>query len=93
MRSVQSLAVTASVLALVAASPALAQSQESQPTQPASQDSPVEPTPTPADQSTTQPSTNLAAENGKTSEPIVVTGSRIRRPDFSTPNPVQWGTW
>jgi len=88
MRSVQSLAVTASIFALIAATPALAQAQDSQPSQAATQDSPVEPTPTPADQSTTQPSTNLAAENGKTSEPIVVTGSRIRRPDFSTPNPV-----
>ena len=56
--------------------------------------SPTEATPTPTDEDTTPSSTNLAAENAKTPsaqsgvEEITVTGSRIRRPDFSTPNPV-----
>lgn len=94
MRSVQSLAVTASILALAAAaSPAFAQSQPRGTTQEgttpqSSQDSPVEPTATPTDETREPSSTNLAAENSKTTQEIVVTGSRIRRPDFSTPNPV-----
>ena len=51
--------------------------------------SPVEPTTTPADTNGQPSSTNLAANNSNAStNAIVVTGSRIRRPDFSTPNPV-----
>jgi outer membrane receptor protein involved in Fe transport len=76
-----------SVLALgVALAPqaAFAQSTD-QPT------SPVEATPTPTDEETQPSSTNLAAENPADASgqgTIVVTGSRIRRPDFTTPNPV-----
>jgi iron complex outermembrane recepter protein len=85
MRSLQPLIASASVLALIAgASPALAQSQPAQP----ATDSPVEPTPTPSDQAQLPSSTNLAADNDQTTGTIVVTGSRIRRPDFTTPNPV-----
>ncbi len=62
--------------------PALAQ-QQPQP------DSPVEATPTPTDEETEASPTNLAADNpAAEGETVVVTGSRIRRPDFSTPNPV-----
>jgi outer membrane receptor protein involved in Fe transport len=90
MRSGLSLSVTASVLALTAAlAPASAAAQ----TVPADQnDSPVEATPTPTDEDSQPSSTNLSAENAQLpdteQETIVVTGSRIRRPDFSTANPV-----
>ena len=55
---------------------------------------PTEATPTPTNEDTTPSPTNLSAENAQTPsaetgvEVITVTGSRIRRPDFSTPNPV-----
>jgi iron complex outermembrane receptor protein len=55
------------------------------------QDSPVEPTPTPTDETQQASSTNLSAENAEKpadESAIVVTGSRIRRPDFNTPNPM-----
>lgn len=99
MRSPQLFCVSVSLLAL--STPAFSQSQ--QPAVPAQPDaaqspqndvaapaqaSPVEPTPTPDAQSIQAPTTNLAAENGKNVQEVVVTGSRIRRPDFSTPNPV-----
>src|SRR5437868_6368136 len=81
--------MSASALALMTAlaTPAFAQAQSgTQPT--ANPDSPVEATPTPTDQASQPSSTNLAADNGQSQGTIVVTGSRIRRPDFSTPNPV-----
>jgi iron complex outermembrane receptor protein len=91
MRSLLSLTASASVLALsLTISPAAAVAQ----TQPATTpDSPVEPTPTPTDETEEASSTILSAENPAVqSSPgdntIVVTGSRIRRPDFDTPNPV-----
>ena len=86
MRSSQLLLVSASFFAL--STPAFAQDATTAPAQPANADSPVEPTPAPTDQSIAAPSTNLAANNGKNLSDVVVTGSRIRRPDFSTPNPV-----
>nr|WP_294169363.1 TonB-dependent receptor [uncultured Sphingomonas sp.] len=53
------------------------------------EDSPVEPTPTPTDETNEPSATNLAVENeAEAGAEIVVTGSRIRRPDFTTPNPV-----
>ena len=79
------LAISASAIALMA-TPAFGQAQSS--TQPANPDSPVEATPTPTDESAQPSSTNLAADNAQSQGTIVVTGSRIRRPDFSTPNPV-----
>jgi outer membrane receptor protein involved in Fe transport len=84
------LTVSVSALALANAAPALAQAQQAIPPRPPSsaQDSPVEATPTPTDETTQPSSTNLAAENPESSGSIIVTGSRIRRPDFSTPNPV-----
>src|SRR5690242_16279082 len=78
------LILSASVIALMA-TPAFGQAQSG--TQPAN-DSPVEATPTPTDEASQPSSTNLAADNGQSQGTIVVTGSRIRRPDFSTPNPV-----
>ena len=81
--SVSLAALAAVLLAPVAAT---AQTQPSE-----AQDSPVEPTPTPTDESEETSPTNLSAENaqvGAEEEAIVVTGSRIRRPDFDTPNPV-----
>ena len=82
------LSLTTSSLALVLgalAAPAAAQDQ----TTATPPDSPVEATPTPTDEDTEASPTNLAAENAEAEgEAIVVTGSRIRRPDFSTPNPV-----
>ena len=76
-----------SILALgVALAPQAAYAQSAdQPT------SPVEATPTPTDEDAQPSSTNLAAENpddASAQGTIVVTGSRIRRPDFTTPNPV-----
>jgi outer membrane receptor protein involved in Fe transport len=79
------LILSASVIALMA-TPAFGQAQSG--TQPANPDSPVEATPTPTDEASQPSSTNLAADNGQSQGTIVVTGSRIRRPDFSTPNPV-----
>ena len=65
-----------SILALsIGVTPAIA--QETAP--PAASDSPIEPTPTPTDETQEPSSTNLAAENPDTSQAIVVTGSRIRR--------------
>lgn len=83
----RSLLLTSSAFALALsafAAPAAAQDAQAQP------DSPVEATPTPTDEETEASPTNLAAENDQASgqETIVVTGSRIRRPDFTTPNPV-----
>lgn len=76
-------ASSAAFALVLAASPAGAQVQADP------QDSPVEPTPTPTDESQEASPTNLSAENADTAgETIVVTGSRIRRPDFDTPNPV-----
>jgi iron complex outermembrane receptor protein len=72
--------------ALIAGAPAMALAQ--QPTDQPAQDSPVEPTPTPTDETQQPSATNLSAENEDTQGTIVVTGSRIRRPDFNTPNPV-----
>jgi outer membrane receptor protein involved in Fe transport len=79
------LILSASVIALMA-TPAFGQAHSG--TQPANPDSPVEATPTPTDEASQPSSTNLAADNGQSQGTIVVTGSRIRRPDFSTPNPV-----
>jgi outer membrane receptor protein involved in Fe transport len=64
-------------------SPAIAQS-----TAAAQPESPVEATPTPTDESREPSPTILSAEDGTSGGAIVVTGSRIRRPDFDTPNPV-----
>jgi iron complex outermembrane receptor protein len=86
MRSSKLLLVSASLSAL--STPAFAQDVGPAPAQPATPDSPVEPTPAPTDQSIEAASTNLAANNGKNLSEVVVTGSRIRRPNFSTPNPV-----
>ena len=86
MRSPQLLLVSASFFGL--STPAFAQDAAPVPAQPATADSPVEPTPASTDQSIAEPSTNLAANNGRNLSEVVVTGSRIRRPDFSTPNPV-----
>jgi len=87
------LTTSAAAIALVLGSPALAATTGSsgQPTPATPQtDSPVEPTPTPTDEATQPSSTNLSAENAlkPAGEAIVVTGSRIRRPDFNTPNPM-----
>ena len=75
-----------SLLALATASllgaPAAAQDASTQP------DSPVEATPTPTDEERETSATNLATENPEAGGEIIVTGSRIRRPDFTTPNPV-----
>ena len=85
--SVAALAITLSSTAAQAAQAAQVQPVPATP----QQDSPVEPTPTPTDETQQPSSTNLASENAQkpASEPeIVVTGSRIRRPDFNTPNPM-----
>lgn len=69
------LTVTASLLTLLAASSAVAQT------------APVDPqdaTPTAAEPSPVEPAQSDSVE----SRDIIVTGSRIRRPDFDTPNPV-----
>src|SRR4051794_29234913 len=81
-------------IALVLGSPAAAANgaKQGQPatTPPETSQSPVEPTPAPSDQASLPSSTNLAAENAAKPEKgaIIVTGSRIRRPDFNTPNPM-----
>ena len=75
--------------AMFLGSPARAQTAPIDPnaqTQPT--DSPVEATPTPTDETRQPSSTVLSAEDSEASGTIVVTGSRIRRPDFDTPNPV-----
>lgn len=71
-------------VAVCGALPAIAQQAPATP----AEDSPVEPTPTPTNEGEETSPTNLAAENPEAQGAIVVTGSRIRRPDFSTPNPV-----
>jgi iron complex outermembrane receptor protein len=88
------LALSASTIAIVGAVgvPAFAQTQaavQPQTPPPPAQQSPVEPTPTPTDETAEPSSTNLSAENNRTppSSAIVVTGSRIRRHDFDTPSP------
>jgi len=86
MRPTARLALSSSLVALaVTAAPAAAQVSGTPPQPPSS---PVEATPTPTDETVQPSSTNLAAENTKSTGNIVITGSRIRRPDFSTPNPV-----
>jgi outer membrane receptor protein involved in Fe transport len=89
MRSLPLLTVSASVVALTVSTSAFAQQSAPAPTN----NSPVEPTSVTPPSDSGQPvqtSTTLAANNPDTSSgsTIVVTGSRIRRPDFSTPNPV-----
>ena len=82
----QSISVGALALGLcVAASPAFA--QETPPTTDGSQ-SPVEATTTPSTQQGEVQPTTLAAEPESAGNTVVVTGSRIKRPDFDTPNPV-----
>lgn len=93
MRLSLSLTLSTSLLALAAATiPAGASAQTVDPNiQPKTQaDSPVEPTPTPTptDETEEPSSTNLSAENAAVDQPIIVTGSRIRRPDFDTANPM-----
>ena len=86
MRTISHALLSVSALAMMALSASPAAAQEG-PATPA-EDSPVEPTPTPTDETEEASPTNLAAENPEAQGAIVVTGSRIRRPDFSTPNPV-----
>lgn len=84
--------VSFGALAFGSASGAIAQQQTAVPpvtvVPPQEQQSPVEATPTPTDEDEQSSSTVLSAEPEASSEQIVVTGSRIRRPDFDTPNPV-----
>lgn len=77
--SVSMLALSASLLYVT---PAFAQSATTR------NASPVEATPSPSAVRGEKQPTVLAAEPASGNEDIVVTGSRIRRPDFSTPNPV-----
>lgn len=83
-----SAAAIAMVVSVPAAAAAGAQAQPAPAApQPSSQ---VEPTPTPTDETQQPSSTNLSSENAlkPANEAIVITGSRIRRPDFNTPNPM-----
>jgi outer membrane receptor protein involved in Fe transport len=87
-RSVSVLALAAGTVWLPGQAHAAVQQQSGTQQGPV-QDSPVEPTPTPTDETDEPSATNLAVENeAEVGAEIIVTGSRIRRPDFSTPNPV-----
>src|SRR5690242_2963797 len=83
-----SAAAIAMVISAPAAAAAAAQGQPA-PVTP-QLNSQVEPTPTPTDETQQPSSTNLSSENAlkPANEAIVITGSRIRRPDFNTPNPM-----
>ena len=67
----------------ISASPTSAQSTSTQ-----DNNSPVEATPTPSEVADEPQPTVLSAEPEQATDEIIVTGSRIKRPDFDTPNPV-----
>lgn len=82
MRRLLLLMPSVSLFALATSAVAQTVPQDAQPT------SPVEATPTPSEQTGDPQPTVLAAEPVAAGDDVVITGSRIRRPDFNTPNPV-----
>ena len=82
------LAFSASTIAIVATlgTPAVAETQPVAQAQPATQ-TPTTTQPNPSDQ--TPPATTQTTTQNAQSGSIVVTGTRIRRPEFSNPNPTQ----
>ena len=83
-RSLASVSLIAMSTALGVATPAVAQTQPA----PTPSSSSVEPTPAPSSVTKNRQPSVPAAEPASASADIIVTGSRIRRPDFSSPNPV-----